>query len=174
MDTILKFFTSDSFGFVLRVLTCFAAAAFGMLGIGTKTRKDYGSLTLNGWIALVGIVVAAILSVGTSVYEFITSQEKAKAAQAQSERLILSVRRGIYPLKGITASFDIYFDQDIAGLAEYKKSVRKEISEAPNCATARDFRCYGQSDGKPYSYVIPSTSPPSRKVTRSSELFSRI
>jgi hypothetical protein len=169
MKTIINFLTSDAFGFVLKIFSGLAASGFGMLGIGTKTRNDDGSLTRNGWIALVGIVVAGILALGTSLYEFTTSQEKTKAAQAQSQQLILSVRRGIYPLKGITASFDIYFDQDIAGLTEYKKTVRAAISDNPNCEIAKTFSCWGQSVNGPYAFLIPSTSPlfpKSRSIVR--------
>ena len=59
---IVDFFTSEMFGFLLKLFSGLAAAAFGMLGIGTKTREDDGRLTRNGKIALAGIIVAGLLA----------------------------------------------------------------------------------------------------------------
>ena len=95
MKTIVEFFTSDTFGFLLKLFSGLAAAAFGILGIGTKTREDNGRLTRNGKIALTGIIVAGFLAIGTSVYEFTTGQKQAEEAAKKSEKLMLSVQRGL-------------------------------------------------------------------------------
>jgi hypothetical protein len=56
VKSIIDFLTSETFGFLLKLLAGLATAAFGILGIGTQTRDKQGKLTRNGWIALVGII----------------------------------------------------------------------------------------------------------------------
>ena len=67
--------------------------------------------------------------------------------------------RGIYPFRGITASFVVSFDQDIPGLATYKKSLHAAISKSSSCDHLKGLSCYGYDNGKVYEYLIPSTSP---------------
>jgi hypothetical protein len=169
-------FFSD-WGPTLKLLTGLAATVFGILGIGTRTRDRQGKLNANRWIAFVGIILAGLFALGTTIYDSRTAQKKDREDRLKNEQLILSVRRGIYPLRGITASFNINFDQDIAGLAEYKQSIRNVISKTPNCANTKGFYCYGQEGGKPYSYSIPSTSGPaatgSRTLLANSHLMQR-
>src|SRR5438093_2912777 len=123
-DKFFEFLKSDTFGFYFKVVSGLAATVFGMLGIGTKTREDNGKLTRNGKIALTGIIVSGICALGSSVYEFTTSQERGREEREKSQRLMLSVQRGIYPLRDLKMSVEISLDRDFIGLAEYKKSLK--------------------------------------------------
>jgi hypothetical protein len=52
--------------FFLKLFSGLAATAFGILGIGTKTRHDSGKLTKEGKVALADILIAgAIGSIAT-------------------------------------------------------------------------------------------------------------
>jgi hypothetical protein len=159
MKAIFDYFTSDTFGFLLKLLTAVAAAAFGMLGIGTKVRNEDESLNGYGWTALVGIIVAGILAIGTSVYEFTTTAAKDKAAQAQTQQLLLAVRRGIYPLKGMNASFSLSFDQDVEGFAAYKKSLRAALPAELDCSSSSKIYYCAEPDTMAHAVLIPGTSP---------------
>jgi hypothetical protein len=160
VKTIVNFFTSETFGFLLKLFSGFAAAAFGMLGIGTKTRNDDGSLTGNGWIALVGIIVAGVLAIGTSIYEFTTTATKAKVAQAQSEQLLLAVRRGIYPLKGIMADVTYRLGRDAPYLKAYVELLRKKLPRNHiTCKDTKSYTCGDLEPDKTFTYEITSASP---------------
>ena len=159
---MIEFFTSETFGFLLKLFAGLATAAFGILGIGTETRDRQGKLTRNGWIALIGIVVAGLFAIGTSVYEFSNGQVKAEQDRLKSEQLLRSVRRGIYPFRGMTVSYSLDFDQGIPGIAEYKAKLRRAIADnKENCKNEQYLTCtdFDNRSVKPIGYSIPSTSP---------------
>lgn len=115
MNTLKLFFTSPLFGFLLKLLSGLAAAAFGLFGIGTKTRDDNGKFTRDGRIALIGVLVAGVIAGTTSIYEFSVGHEKDRQEHLQSQRLMLSVQRGLYPLRGVSGELRLTFTQDFAG-----------------------------------------------------------
>jgi hypothetical protein len=177
VKTILDFLTSETAGFLLKLFAGIAAAAFGMLGIGTKTREDDGKLTPSGRIALIGIVVAGLLAIGTSVYDFATGQKKAKEGREKSERLLLSVQRGIYPLKGISGEVRIEFTNDFVGAAEYKAMLRGKLPTTKGpCTDGKDYFCYeSDDDGNTYgirerSALFPKRGSPVEIVLRSIDI----
>jgi hypothetical protein len=159
VKTILDFLTSETAGFLLKLFAGIAAAAFGILGVGTKTRQDDGKLTPSGRTALIGIVVAGILAIGTSVYDFATGQKKAKEDREKSERLLLSVQRGIYPLKGISGEVRVKFTKDFVGSNEYKSMLRSALPKGNGrCVSGKDFYCWDRdNDGNLYG--VPERSP---------------
>jgi hypothetical protein len=165
VKTIFDFLASDTFGFILKLFSGLAAAAFGMLGIGTKTREDSGKLTCNGRIALTGIVIAGLLALGTSIYDFTTGQKKAqqerqreKESRLKGEQLMLSVQRGIYPFKGITVSFSLGIDGDSKLFHEYYDHVARVIAQDPECTRSKDFECVGIDTDNDDLYRIESKS----------------
>lgn len=177
MKTILDFFTSETAGFLLKLFAGIAAAAFGMLGIGTKTREDDGRLTTNGRIALIGIVVAGVLAIGTSVYDFATGQKKAQEDRKKSERLLLSVQRGIYPLKGISGEVRMRFTKDFVGAAEYKTMLRGKLPKTKGqCDSGKDYFCYhSDNNGDTYgiregSALFPKRGSPVELVLRNIDI----
>jgi hypothetical protein len=123
MSAITAFFMSSTFGFVLKLLAGVAAAAFGILGIGAKTRDDAGHLRREGKIALIGILVATLIGGVSTVYDFVTAQKTAEVERRKSERLMLSVQRGIYPLRGMKLGFYILMKEDFGDHAEYKQKL---------------------------------------------------
>ncbi len=136
-------------------------AAFGILGVGTKTREDDGRLNRKGWIALIGVLVGGILAVGTSVYEFASGQEKERSDRRRSERLMLSVQSGVYPLRQVTVSFEMSLPNDFEGAAAYRHSLRDQISKDRDCRAPKSgFGCFGFDEhGKAYEYTIYGSSP---------------
>ena len=98
-DKLISSLTSPTTGFLLKLFGGLTAAAFGILGVGAKTREDDGRLNCKGLIALIGILVGGILALGTSVYEFAVSQQKERDDRRRSERLMLSIQRGVYPMR---------------------------------------------------------------------------
>jgi hypothetical protein len=104
VKTIITFLTSDAFGFVLKLVSGISTAIFALYGIGVKTREDNdGPLTKAGKIALTGVLVSAAIGGASASYDFYSGQSKQEAERQTNERLMLSVRRGIYPLKGMRA-----------------------------------------------------------------------
>jgi len=157
---IVDFFTSEMFGFLLKLFSGLAAAAFGMLGIGTKTREDDGRLTRNGKIALAGIIVAGLLGVGTSVYDFAAGQKKARDAAKESQLLMLSVQRGLYPLREMKLTVRVSMSEDFPGAREYEKWLRARIRRNSDCKVqSSPLKCTFQSVGPNRStYSIPTSS----------------
>src|SRR3984893_9718605 len=134
------------FGFLLKLFSGLAAAAFGMLGIGTKTREADGRFTRSGKIALVGIIVAGLLGVGTSVYDFATGQKKAREAAKKSQLLMLSVQRGLYPLREMKLAVRVSMSEDFPGAREYEKWLRARIRRNPDCKVqSSSLKCTFQS-----------------------------
>jgi len=157
MNSLKTFFISPLFGFLLKFLSGLAAAGFGLFGIGSKTRDDKGKLTRDGKIALIGVLVAGIIAGATSIYEFSAEQEKDREEHLRSQRLMLSVQRGLYPLKGVSGDLELTFTQDFAGLKSYKALLRQRLPPAhQKCHPTEDFSCYDEDDGNVYG--IPETS----------------
>jgi hypothetical protein len=165
VHTVISFLTSETFGFLLKVFAGLTAAGFGIFGIGTKTRKDDGRLSRNGWITLVGIVVAGSLAIGTSIYEFSSGQKKQRDEQQKEresrlkgERLLLSVQRGIYPLKGITLSFSLVLGKEYKPFGHYLDNLKKVISRDPKVTKREEYEWFASdSDDNPI-YRVASTS----------------
>src|SRR5450631_104809 len=156
---MLDFF--KDWGFLLKLLSGLASAAFGMMGVGAETRdKTSNKLTRKGWIALTGVIVSGLIGIVTAVYEHHAEDAKAQREKLRNEQLILSVRRGIYPLRGITAAFDLDFDQDIPGFDNYKHRLFNVVGKSKSCDHTTGFRCWAFDDkGQVYQYRIPSSSP---------------
>jgi hypothetical protein len=104
--------TSPTVGFLLNLVAAIGADAFGVLGIGAKTRDHKGHLTPNGWIALIGLLVAALFAIGKSVYDFRTGEVTAVAKKKRNDLLLLSVRRNLYPMCGLKAIVNVSLDGD--------------------------------------------------------------
>ena len=153
--------TSPTFGFLLKLFAGLATAGFGMMGIGVQTRNNNGRLNGKGCTALIGIIVAGVLAVGTSVYDFAVEQEKERVEQRRSQRLMLSVQRGVYPMHGAKISFVLWFAADFPGAAKYIKELRDQLSVDLNCHKPRTtYYCYGhRPDGTVNEYRIPVSSP---------------
>jgi len=126
---ILSYFQSSTFGFLLKLFTGLAAALFGILGVGANVRDQNGRLNRKGWTALIGIVIAGLLAVATSVYDFIAGQRQDETARAKNEQLLLSVRRGIYPLRKMRVDINISLKPSFGGLSEYKAILRQHFSK---------------------------------------------
>src|SRR5258708_2946331 len=101
---LMKVLGAPTMGFLLKLFAGLAALGFGILGVGAETRDAGGKLTRKGWIALIGIIVAGILALGTSISEFVAGQEKEQAERRHNERLMLSVQRNLYPLRSVRVS----------------------------------------------------------------------
>ena len=152
--------TSPSVGFLLNLFAAIGAAAFGVLGIGAKTRDHNGHLTRNGWIALIGLLVAALFAIGKSIYDFKTGEDTALAEKKRNERLMLSVQRNLYPMRGLKATVNVSLDGDDS-IAQYKKELRKRIAEDPFCKHEHSgFDCSPLPPPKPQhpQYAIGSGS----------------
>ena len=142
MRGTIEFLRSSAFGFLLKICAGMAAAAFGILGIGTTTREENGRLNRNGWTALIGIVIAGILGIGTSLYDFAGDQRKAIEEREKSERLILSVQRGLYPLTGMSGDLTISFTpRGFPAFDRYKEMLSRALPTGKSCAETRDFSC---------------------------------
>ncbi len=154
---IFIFLTSSAFGFVLKLVAGIATAGFGILGIGAKTRDDAGRLTSEGKVALIGILISAIIGGASGVYDFVSGQRAAEVERQKSQRLMLSVQRGIYPLRGITGDLVIGFRQDFLGLADYKTTLRKALP-AHGCTETPEYYCEDDNDSGTV-WAIPERSP---------------
>lgn len=64
--SITAFLTSATVGFVLKLLAGLSGAAFGVLGLGAKTRDDEGKLTRQGWVALYGIIASLLIGAASA------------------------------------------------------------------------------------------------------------
>jgi len=152
---MLDFFRD--WGFTLKLLAGLAATVFGIFGIGTKTRDDGGTLTRRGWIALIGIIVSGLLGVGTSIYEHNAGEKNARQDKIKSDRLLLSVQRGIYPLRGVRLDLEITLDVALEPILAYKETLRKAFLKNRNCSSGGDdFKCPGPFPSP--VYVIPRSS----------------
>jgi type II secretory pathway pseudopilin PulG len=166
LQNITSFFGSAAFGLLLKVCTGIAAAAFAILGVGAETRDKDGRLNTKGWIALVGILVAALLAIATASYEYRAEKQKAQiaglaeeAAKKESERLALDVKRNLYPLKGRTLAFNLTFDKTSKIATDYTKTLDAAIAKDPECKKTKLFECWGESSGGGSLYHIQATSP---------------
>jgi hypothetical protein len=130
-----------------------AAAAFGLLGIGKKTRDDSGKLTRNGKIALTGIVLAGALAVSTSVYDFVAAQARAEQERAKSERLFRSVQEGLYPFKDVGGSIKIRFTRRWPALFQYRQRIRAAGLSPDKPCHPTDANSCTDTDSGPEYYI---------------------
>jgi hypothetical protein len=119
-----KLVESPSFGLATKVLAAIAAGGFGLLGVGKDTRIA-GKLTPTGWIALVGIVVAAEFALAATLSDYSASKTKDEQELKRSDKLLSSVERGTYPFRGIRANITIPLVREFYGLEAYKTTLRE-------------------------------------------------
>jgi hypothetical protein len=173
LPTVATALRSSTFGFVLKLVSGISAAAFGILGIGTKTRDDDGALTRQGKIALIGILVSLFIGAASSVYDFAASQESARVEQQKSQRLLLSVQRALYPLRQTTAVFRVSFHKDFKELSIFKRRLRKAVTADKYCreSNARPFSCRFDNFDDPYHYAVVGSS---RLFPRTDSVFGTV
>jgi hypothetical protein len=128
-----------------------------MLGIGTKTREDNGDLTRNGKIALIGIVTAGLLAIGTSIYEFATGQQKAREDHLKTERLMNSIQAGLFPIRNASAAIAIDLSDSLPGVIAYRSKLRRYIPVLTNCIET-PYTEYCQNTDEGWMYAIPAKS----------------
>jgi hypothetical protein len=158
MQTIKAFLATPLFGFLLKVSTSIAAVVFGILGVGLQTRKPDGHLNRNGWIALSGIVVAGLLALGTSAYEFIVGEKKDQAEHEKSQKLLLTVQSGLYPFREVSGSFTVRFTGKFADLTEYRNILAGVMPKDKFSHTSTKDFFYSDQDDDGSFYAIPATS----------------
>jgi hypothetical protein len=160
--SITDVLTSAASGFVLKLVAGLSAAAFGVMGLGTKARDDRGKLTRQGGVALYGLIISFLIGAISATYDFMVSQKAADETRRRNERLLLAAERGIYPLRGINASASIEFPPDIPGLAEYKSQLRHALPGLRNALPESVDHCTGTQeyicDDDTESYDIPLKS----------------
>jgi hypothetical protein len=165
MKAIVDYFTSDTFGFLLKLLTGVAAAVFGLLAIGTKVRDRYGKLNKNGRIVLRGIIMAGVLTVTTSVYDFVKVRQKAKEDQVRDNTLLTSVQRGNYPFREVHVSFDLVFKPRARFADFFGKEIMAAFAAEPHCA-GMSYDCLDANNYRvrPSSPLFPKAATPSAPV----------
>ena len=147
-------------GFVLKLVTGVAVTIFGIVGLGTKTRDNAGKLTRNGRIALAGILVTGVLAIALNIYEFAKARKAAAEEHKRSEKLLLSVQRGIFPLRGITVEVTFAFGKDVPAFAEYQAMLRRELPKGrKKCEKTSRYGCGDPEDDSTAAYAILPTSP---------------
>jgi hypothetical protein len=153
---ITDILTSPTFGFVLKLVAGLSATAFGVFGIGAKARDDKGKLTRQGWVALYGLIASFLIGAASGTYDFAAGQKAAIETRLRNDRLLLAAERGIYPLRGITATASIKLPPSIPGLAEYKSLLQHALpASLQNCSDRREYAC----DDDTESYDINVGSP---------------
>jgi hypothetical protein len=104
---------------------------------------------------LTGVVIAATLSLATVVYEYAIQQRDAAIIQRRSEQLLMSVQRGLYPLRGATVEAIVRLGE-FPALARVKSRILRLIDADPNCTKRRTgVSCYGiGADGNAFIYDV--------------------
>jgi hypothetical protein len=155
MHNLYEYLTSPLVGFVLKIAALLATAGFGLMGVGVTTRDADGRLTRSGRVALAGVVVAATLSLATVVYDYAIQQRDAAIIQRRSEQLLMSVQRGLYPLRGATVEAIVRLGE-FPALARVKARMRLLIDVDRNCTKRRTgVSCYGiGADGNAFIYDV--------------------
>lgn len=160
---IVAFLTSPTVGFLLKLCSGIAAAGFGILGIGATTRSETGALTTKGKIALTGIVLAGVLAIGTSVFDFVSAESVERATRQRAERLLVSVQRGVYPMRGVRASLNVAITGKFEALTSYLTALKKTVAEDRQCKKhpQSQIACSGidLSTNEILIYSIPKGSP---------------
>lgn len=161
------FLSSPTFGFLLKLFSGLAAAGFGILGIGTKTRLDSGKLTKEGKVALVGILVAGAIGSIATINDFASNANSAAEAKKKSDHVLLSVRRGIFPFRGITADLELVLGDSFPGVREFKGRLTEARTQEKDCLQARSYFCRAVSingvEERSYEVRIPSKVFPAQK-----------
>jgi hypothetical protein len=154
---------ASGFGLSVKLFAAVFAAGFGILGVGADTRIS-GKLTTKGWVALCGIVVAGEFALAATLYDYSSGKKKDEQDLARNTQLLTSVRRGIYPVKDLTATFKITLHGSFSDLNAYKVMLSQKVSD-PFCkAYPKVCIPYGNTD-EPNYYGIRPSSPlfPDRK-----------
>jgi hypothetical protein len=156
--SIIAFFESPLVGFLLKLVGGAGSAVFGIFGLGTKARDDAGTLTTPGWVALIGILVSGGIAILSSSYDFITGRIREDNDRLRSERLMLEIERGIYPLRSIHGNLEIKFAPGMPGFKKYEATLRHVIPTDSHCHPTSDYGCEDIPDGS-IVYKIPASSP---------------
>jgi hypothetical protein len=161
MQKLIDLFTLPVVGFLLKLFAGIAAAVFGIIGLGRDARdKASGELTPKGRIARIGIIAAGALTVGSVTYDYVFAQKAAADDKRKSEHLLLTVQRGVYPLRSITGELKLSLSGDIAGLKQYMKTLDLPIqTNDASCPTTEELECISKDDddGAPI-YLVPQIS----------------
>jgi hypothetical protein len=107
-------------GVLLKLLGSAGSAYFGILALGTKARDDAGKMTRQGYVALIGILVSALLASTSTIYDYYSSASKDKQSLARTEQAKLDAQRTNYPMRGISAVVAVSFAKDFPALTAYR------------------------------------------------------
>lgn len=133
-----------------------AASAFGLLGIGAKTRNADGALTRDGKIALVGLLISGALAQVAIGVDFYSGEQNRQQANVQGRRLNRDVQRNTYPLLGITVDLDISLPGKSAPLKEIRDRIHSQF-KIENCRShggKHDCAYHLMKDGSEKIYEV--------------------
>jgi len=177
-------------GAILTLLKFFGIFISGVLGILSLlvNFKEDGKITKWGRRAVIWLVLSFIFSASIQSIEFNQGQTKALEEQAKTQKMLLEINRGIYPLNAQTLSFKYSIDFPINGkaISPYVNKLRQIDSLHPlkNDSTMNEFGIllryryslpyHGVIQKLATEFEIPQTSPifPSANDTIAFAIFS--
>jgi hypothetical protein len=104
----------------LKVITILATAFFGIFGSLVNFRDRTGRITRNGWIGLVGVIVAGLSAACLQLY-----------SEAQQEKstltMLTEINRILHPLPGLRVSYSLRPDWQKEGFRKYLTKVEASL-----------------------------------------------
>jgi hypothetical protein len=112
---------------VVKAVGSISATAFGIYGIGAKTRKPDRSLTRAGWIALIGLTVSLIV---TLTDQYVEANRRVEEAREQAEKFAELVSSAFYaPLTTRDARLDLAFTVKFTDLQAVEPSYAARLKD---------------------------------------------
>lgn len=95
---------------ILKVLSIVSTAFFGLFASLTNFRDVNNKITLNGKIALVGVIISSILAGSVQVLNDKVIEDQSNELMAQNNAILLDVRKTLNPFSEIKVNYYLSYD----------------------------------------------------------------
>jgi hypothetical protein len=100
------------------------------------------------------------LASGSGIYDYFSAQKTALEEKQKGDRLLLSVQRGVYPLRGMSGDVTFGLKKDTPELSEYFALLTKTLpKDAKTCVPSKPRYDCGKDDDGTIGYLIKADSP---------------
>jgi hypothetical protein len=123
---------------ILKVITILVTAFFGIFGSFVNFRDRTGRITRNGWIGLLGVIVAGLSAACLQLYSE-AQQEKSTLA------MLTEINRTLHPLPGLKVGYSLRPDWQ----KEIFRKYFTELEASFNHPTSFGTRPFPEREGSP-------------------------
>jgi hypothetical protein len=114
---------------ILKIVSAATGGALGVAGLLLGFKTETGRLKRAGYVVLIGIIFAALISIATSIFESQKERSSSIEQAARTERLLHELNRSIQPITQLKMSYWIQIPPGIKVVDDYIKRLSSGIED---------------------------------------------